>query len=224
MRKRIAFYVGLLLTVICLCSSCSEESSIQLPEEQEKLTMKDVLQMYLDAGFEIDPTATLEGESFATPEEALATLNEWKEWKVLNESKPSTRQSIVNCKLEYGPLPMDKDITAYWFLYRQFQISFHAGKKVDFNSLHAVLYGTPPPCTFVEALGVTFEGVGNAGNANGPDITFFMGAEVCATFEILGVRIREEHIVIQAYCTTNLKDKKVQIVELSGYSIPINEK
>lgn len=216
MKTRILFYVGLLIVAVCLCSSCSEESSIQLPEKQKNMTMEDVLQIYLDAGFEIDSTATPKGESFATPEEALAALKEWQEWKIENGLAVNSRAtgSLHECKLHYGAIPKQNNRMLYYFFYRQFQVTFTTGSKgkVSFESLHGAFYGNPLPCIVINTQPMVFSG---CLDANGPNISFLMHTEICAHFEIFGFRIKEDHILINSYCTTDLEHKKVHILDVS---------
>lgn len=70
------YYLSICMLIACMWQSCSNEEAATLQTDKTKdLSMHDVLQKYLDAGFKIDSTAIYDGEdSFDTPEEALEFL------------------------------------------------------------------------------------------------------------------------------------------------------
>lgn len=70
------YYLSICMLIACMWQSCSNEEAATLQTDKTKdLSMHDVLQKYLDAGFKIDSTTIYDGEdSFDTPEEALEFL------------------------------------------------------------------------------------------------------------------------------------------------------
>lgn len=70
------YYLSICMLIACMWQSCSNEEAATLQTDKTKdLSMHDVLQKYLDAGFKIDSTAIYDGEdSFDTPEKALEFL------------------------------------------------------------------------------------------------------------------------------------------------------
>ena len=218
MKVRFTFFICLAFFVGCMWQSCSNDDSIALPEqEREELTMKDVLQIYLDAGFEIDSTATPKGDTFDTPEEALKALEEWQNWKVANDiaTRSTGSAALHKCKLYEEKIPNRDNRYLYYFLYRQFQVSFATGPngKVSFDTLYGAFYGDPLPCVVIETQPMAFTGALDEG---GRDISFYMHTEICAHFESFGFRIKEDHLLINSYCTTFMDKEMVQVVDISA--------
>ena len=217
MKTRFTFFICLTFVLGCMWQSCSNDDSITLPEkEREELTMEDVLQMYLDAGFEIDSTATPKGDTFDTPEDALDALREWQEWQNKNRWDNITRSSSYEeAKLHYIQIPEESFRRFYSFGYRQIKVSFTTNGRGDasFETLMGNFYDGPLVGKF-EHSEVSFAMIPDPMPVPLPDMGFLMQGTSSVVLEYNGITYRNEWYVIQAYCITQIKDMKVRIWEV----------
>ena len=143
MKTRFTFYICLIFVIGCMWQSCRNDDSAMAPEKvRGELTMEDVLQMYLAAGFEIDSTKTPQGDTFDTPEEALEALKELQQSKDAIVTRSS---SYEEAELHYIQIPEEGFRRFYSFGYRQIKVSFttNGAGNAAFETLMGNFYGGP---------------------------------------------------------------------------------
>ncbi len=214
MKTRFTFYICLIFVIGCMWQSCRNDDSAMAPEKvRGELTMEDVLQMYLAAGFEIDSTKTPQGDTFDTPEEALEALKELQQSKDAIVTRSS---SYEEAELHYIQIPEEGFRRFYSFGYRQIKVSFttNGAGNAAFETLMGNFYGGPLVGRY-EHSEVGFAMIPDPMPISPPDMGFLMQGTATVILEVAGNPIRQEWHVIQAYCVTQIKEKKVRIWEVN---------
>ena len=66
--KSLAYYLSVFMLIGCLCQGCSSDDiAVSQSNGVDRVSMQDALQKFLDAGFQVDPTAVGEDDTFDFP-------------------------------------------------------------------------------------------------------------------------------------------------------------
>lgn len=213
MKTRFTFYICLIFWVGCMWQSCHNDNSAMVPEEESgELAMEDVLQMYLGAGFEIDSVKTPKGDTFDTPEKALKALEKWQQSKDAIVTRSSSYEDV---DLNYIQIPEEGNRRFYSFRYEQIKVSFttDGAGNAAFETLMGNFYDGPV-LGRGRHLSVDFDIMPNTTSIPLPDMKFLMQGIATMEVEVAGKPISQKRYVVQAYCVTQIKEKKVRVWDL----------
>jgi len=189
----------------CVCWGCSGKGEL-LDMEELALTNEYVLQKYLEAGFSVDSNAVATGEdTYATPEEALKALEEWKIFKESLASEKQTKsRKVVRLKTERA---YTGDLLCS-FTYRQLAVYFIA--------IHGNWNEIATEAFEVHFLGsVLAEKRFRILEYTDRYLSFQVHAEYTAAIEIGGVVVKQEHISVALHCTVVNNFRDVFIADYS---------
>lgn len=216
--KSLAYYLSVFMLIGCLCQGCSgDDITVSQSNGVDRVSMQDVLQKFLDAGFQVDSTAVGGDDTFDSPEEALAFLESYKkekERRLSSVTRADDGTKIYDLKVQ---LINEGDTKIHcWlgtFTVDNVKVSIvtpHQGGGSPF-SVDAAFVGTGAPFTEYEGSTVFVEDI-SAYVRYIPfyHITFRLVKRVCAKVVIGGMTVVERCTDTQAACDVNYEDRTVR--------------
>ena len=224
--KPVVYYLSIFMLIGCIWQSCSNEETVTLQTDKtENLSMQDVLQKYLDAGFKIDPTATDDGEdTFETPEEALEFLELFlKEKKKYEEAYSENAVTRTDDDKKIYSLALNpvnsKNLREGWlgtFQAGDIKVSIITGTPQGrpVINVRAEVVGTGHIFTEYDDVGVHVYNISYyAQFAPYIHVTFWLVGKAHIMVKVMGMTIIEQYKSINAYCDV---DYATQTVECKG--------
>lgn len=216
--KSLAYYLSVFMLIGCLCQGCSSDDiAVSQSNGVDRVSMQDVLQKFLDAGFQVDSTAVGGDDTFDSPEEALAFLESYKkekERRLSSVTRADDGTKIYDLKVQ---LINEGDTKIHrWlgtFTVDNVKVSIvtpHHGGGSPF-SVDAAFVGTGALFTEYEGSTVFVEDI-SAYVRYIPfyHITFRLVKRVCAKVVIGGMTVVERCTDTQAACDVNYEDRTVR--------------